>query len=92
MRILGYTFLILLITSCGGGGGGEGETDIDPNLSSSTVTPTTSSACSSAGGAPNVSQQLQWPHYSSDEYSSRYLDTDKLKESNFSNCEIPTAH
>ena len=88
MRILGYTFLILLITSCGGGGGGEGETDIDPNLSSSTVTPTTSSACSSAGGAPNVSQQLQWPHYSSDEYSSRYLDTDKLKESNFSNLGI----
>ena len=87
MRILRYTFLILLITSCGGGGGG-GETDSDPSLLSSTVTPTTSSACSSSGGAPIVSQQLQWPHYSSDEYSSRYLDTDKLTESNFSNLEI----
>ena len=35
-----------------------------------------------------MSQQLQWPHYSSDQYASRYLDTDKLTETNFSNLNL----
>ena len=79
-----YLLLVINLAACGGGGG----SDTGPSLPPPTVTPTPSSACSSSGGAPAVSQQLQWPHYSSDQYSSRYLDTDKLTETNFSNLTI----
>ena len=77
-----YWLLIINLVSCGGGGGGSSDT---PNPPPITTTPTVTSACTSEGGAPTVSQQLQWPHYSSDQHASRYLDTDKLTETNFSN-------
>ena len=77
-----YLLLFINLISCGGGGGGSSEAPVPPPI---TTTPTIASACTSEGGAPTVSQQLQWPHYSSDQYASRYLDTDKLTETNFSN-------
>ena len=69
--------------ACGGGGGES--PDNSPALPSVTTTPAVASACTSEGGAPTINQQLQWPHYSSDLYASRFLNTEKLTDTNFSN-------
>ena len=69
--------------ACGGGGGES--PDNSPALPAVTTTPAVSSACTSEGGAPTINQQLQWPHYSSDLYASRFLNTEKLTDTNFSN-------
>ena len=69
--------------ACGGGGGES--PDNSPALPPVTTTPAVASACTSEGGAPTINQQLQWPHYSSDLYASRFLNTEKLTDTNFSN-------
>ena len=69
--------------ACGGGGGES--PDNSPTLPPVTTTSTVASACTSEGGAPTINQQLQWPHYSSDLYASRFLNTEKLTDTNFSN-------
>ena len=72
--------------ACGGGGGES--PDNSPTLPPVTTTPTVASACTSEGGAPTINQQLQWSHYSSDLYASRFLNTEKLTDTNFSNLTI----
>ena len=68
----------LILSACGGSGP-------DPTLQIPTPTPTPSYGyCGDQSTtAPDVSQQLSWPHYAADLASSRYLPTSKITEGNF---------
>ena len=82
---------IFTLSNCGGGGGGDNteELSLATPASASNTSLSSGNACIvSSSGAPAVTQQKNWRHYSSDQFSSRYLDSDKLSASNFSDLTI----
>ena len=84
-------FICVIISSCGGGGSSSDSSSVSTNNTSTGTTSTTTpnNACIvSPSGAPQVSQQKMWPHYSSDQFATRYIDSDKLDKDNFSNLTI----
>ena len=84
-------FICVIISSCGGGGSSSDSPSVSTNNTSTGTNSTTTpnNACIvSPSGAPQVSQQKMWPHYSSDQFATRYIDSDKLDKDNFSNLTI----
>ncbi|MEC7917239.1 MAG: PQQ-binding-like beta-propeller repeat protein [Pseudomonadota bacterium] len=90
-------FIIFLSSACGGGGGGS--SDNTPSItgtgsgsgsgSGGGTTTNANNACVVGNtGAPEVLQQKMWPHYSSDQFASRYIDSDKLDKNNYTNLTI----
>ena len=83
-NIIGFLFLFV---ACGGGGSDTNNQVINPTTT--TTTTTNSQVCSETGGTiPSVSQQLAWQHYASDQFSSRYIPTNKLTNDNFSSLSV----
>ena len=84
-NIIGFVFLFV---ACGGGGSDTNNEVINSTTATTTTPPpttTNSQVCSESGGMiPSVSQQLAWQHYASDQFSSRYIPTNKLTNDNFS--------
>ena len=82
---------IFTLAYCGGGGGGDNTEELSlatPSSASNTSLSSGNACIVSSSGAPAVTQQKNWRHYSSDQFSSRYLDSDKLSASNFSDLTI----
>ena len=91
MKIILFLFLTIFLASCGGGGGGGSDPAPLPptGTGGGGTTVITNNACNvSSTGAPQVNQQISWPHYSSDQFASRYLNSDKLNEDNFNNLTV----
>ena len=87
-NIIGFLFLFV---ACGGGGSDTNNEVINSTTTTTTTPPTTtnSQVCSESGGMiPSVSQQLAWQHYASDQFSSRYIPTNKLTNDNFSSLSV----
>lgn len=93
MRIVSKNYIIsflMVLVSCGGGGGTDtNKPAINTNTTTTTTTSNNSQVCSESGGVvPSVSQQVGWQHYASDQFSSRYIPTNKLTNDNFSSLNI----